>query len=62
MKSHENLLLLMEALEFASYRLKFEKTKNDEPYLNHLIQVCSLLSTIGEVKDIDILSEGINSI
>lgn len=59
MKSHENLLLLMEALEFASYRLKFEKTKNDEPYLNHLIQVCSLLSTIGEVKDIDILRASI---
>jgi len=33
MKSHENLLLLMEALEFASYRLKFEKTKKDEAYL-----------------------------
>ena len=55
MKTNENMLLLLEAMEFASYRLKFEKTKNDEPYLNHVIQVCSLLTTIGEVKDVDIL-------
>lgn len=59
MKTHENMLLLLEAMEFASYRFKFEKTKNDEPYFNHVIQVCSLLSTIGEVKDIDILRASI---
>jgi (p)ppGpp synthase/HD superfamily hydrolase len=59
MKTHENMLLLLEAMEFASYRLKYETTKNDEPYLNHVIQVCSLLSTIGEVKDIDILRASI---
>ncbi len=59
MKTHENMLLLLEAMEFASYRLKYETTKNDEPYLNHVIQVCSLLTTIGEVKDIDILRASI---
>ena len=59
MKTHENMLLLLEAMEFASYRLKFETTKNDEPYLNHVIQVCSLLTTIGEVQDIDVLRASI---
>jgi len=44
---------LMNALEFAAYRHRFDKTKNEEPYINHVIKVCTLLIVIGEVKDRD---------
>ena len=46
----------MEALEFAAYRHRFDKSKNEEPYINHIIKVCTLLSVIGEVNEPDILA------
>jgi len=45
----------LKALEFAAYRHRFDKSKNEEPYINHIIQVCVLLSTIGEVNDSETL-------
>ena len=59
MKTNESALLILDALEFASSRLKFEKTKNEEPFINHVVKVCSLLTTIGEVANADIVRASI---
>jgi len=42
-------------LEFAAIRHKFDKTKNDEPYINHILDVCNLIAVVGEETDDEIL-------
>lgn len=39
------------ALSFAANRHKFDRTKSDEPFINHLIDVCSLLQNVANVND-----------
>ncbi len=51
--------LFFKALQFAAYRHRFSKTKNEEPYINHLINVCSLLVETGGISDSEILITGI---
>jgi len=55
MKESKVIAPFLEALEFAAYRHRFDKTKNDEPYINHVISVCKLISVTGEVNDEEVL-------
>lgn len=45
----------MDALEFSAYRHRFDKTKNEEPFINHIISVCKLIADTGEESDTDLL-------
>ena len=56
MKESKSIPLILQAIEFASYRHRFDKTRNDEPYINHVINVCSLISVIGEEQDPETLA------
>lgn len=40
-----------DALSFAANRHQFDKTKTDEPYIDHLINVCRLLYNVAETSD-----------
>ncbi|MEO8086028.1 MAG: HD domain-containing protein [Bacteroidota bacterium] len=55
MKDTKLLPSFLEAIEFASYRHRFDKSKNEEPYINHVISVCRLLSVVAEVNDQEVL-------
>ena len=55
MKDSKIISSFIEALDFAAYRHRFDKTKNEEPYINHVISVCKLIAVTGEVSDEDIL-------
>jgi GTP diphosphokinase / guanosine-3',5'-bis(diphosphate) 3'-diphosphatase len=55
MKQSQSVSRFMDALEFAAYRHRFDKTKNDEPYINHIISVCRLIVVNGEENDEDVL-------
>ena len=46
---------LLKALEFAAFRHRNDRTKNDEPYINHILSVCSLVADTGEETDEDVL-------
>ncbi len=48
--------LFFKALKFAAYRHRFSKTKNEEPYINHLISVSSLLYDTGAVHNTEVLT------
>lgn len=56
MKDSKVIASFLEALEFAAYRHRFDKTKNDEPYINHVISVCRLISDTGEINDEEVLA------
>ena len=45
----------LNALLFAANKHKFDKTKSDEPYINHLLKVCCLLCNVGGINDPAIL-------
>ena len=51
MKESRILPNFLQALEFAAYRHRMDKTKNDEPFINHIINVCTLISVTGEEND-----------
>jgi len=55
MKESKLFIPFMESLEFAAYRHRFDKTKNDEPYINHIIDVCRLITVVGEENDEEVL-------
>lgn len=55
MNDHKMLKPLLDALSFAANRHKFDTTKSDEPYINHLIDVCTLLHNIADISDPEIL-------
>ncbi len=55
MEKPDLLNTVMDALLFAADRHKFDKTKNDEPYINHLLEVCHLICTVGKIDDPQIL-------
>jgi guanosine-3',5'-bis(diphosphate) 3'-pyrophosphohydrolase len=55
MKESKLINPFLDSLEFAAYRHRFDKTKNDEPYINHIIDVCKLIAVIGEENDEDVL-------
>jgi guanosine-3',5'-bis(diphosphate) 3'-pyrophosphohydrolase len=58
MDNTETLRSLLDALLFAADRHKFDKTKGDEPYINHLIEVCTLLHNVAGINDPVILVAG----
>lgn len=55
MKESKLIPSFIEALDFASYRHRQDKTKNEEPYINHIIHVCKLISVTGEINDPEVL-------
>jgi guanosine-3',5'-bis(diphosphate) 3'-pyrophosphohydrolase len=55
MKESKIINPLLESLDFAAYRHRFDKTKNEEPYINHIIDVCRLIAVVGEETDEDVL-------
>ena len=55
MKESKLINPFLKSLEFAAYRHRFDKTKNDEPYINHIIDVCRLISEVGEETDDEVL-------
>jgi guanosine-3',5'-bis(diphosphate) 3'-pyrophosphohydrolase len=55
MKESKLIGSVLEALDFAAYRHRFDKTKNDEPYINHVLDVCKLISVVGEESDDEVL-------
>ncbi|CAN5433126.1 HD domain-containing protein [soil metagenome] len=55
MKETKLLPSFLEAIEFAAYRHRFDKTKSEEPYINHIISVCRLLSVIAEANDQEVM-------
>src|SRR5690242_7727206 len=55
MKESKLINSFLQSLEFAAYCHRFDKTKNDEPYINHIIDVCSLIAVVGEETDEEVL-------
>ncbi|MFV0388522.1 MAG: HD domain-containing protein [Pyrinomonadaceae bacterium] len=53
----EHLHKFTEAIDFAAKKHRFQRRKgpNDEPYINHPIEVMKFLSTVGEIEDLDVL-------
>lgn len=52
-----NLAKFTEAISFAARKHRFQKRKgaDQEPYINHPLEVVNLLTSIGKVEDFDIL-------
>lgn len=52
-----NLTTLIEAINFAAkkHRKETRKGADNEPYINHPIEVLNLLTSVGKVEDFDIL-------
>lgn len=52
---------LLEAAAFAAKKHTGQKRKgkDEEPYINHLLEVANLLVSVGEVDDIDVLLAGL---
>jgi GTP diphosphokinase / guanosine-3',5'-bis(diphosphate) 3'-diphosphatase len=48
---------LLEALDFAAIRHSAQRRKGPDaaPYVNHLIEVASLVANVGQVEDVDVL-------
>ncbi|MDF3067740.1 MAG: hypothetical protein K0R38_3341 [Polyangiaceae bacterium] len=48
---------LLEALDFAAVRHSAQRRKGPDaaPYVNHLIEVASLVANVGQVDDVDVL-------
>jgi guanosine-3',5'-bis(diphosphate) 3'-pyrophosphohydrolase len=55
MKDSKVIASFLDAIDFAAYRHRFDKTKNDEPYINHVISVCRLIAVTGEESDNEVL-------
>jgi len=51
MKESKKIESFLEAIEFAAYRHRSDKPKYGEPYINHVISVCSLVGVVGEIDD-----------
>lgn len=52
-----NLPKLLQAISFAAKKHGFQRRKgtNDEPYINHPLEVANLIANVGKVESIDIL-------
>src|SRR5690606_19505770 len=61
MNEHQALPGLLTALHFAAekHRLQRRKDPDASPYINHLIEVASLLSNTGGVSDLDLLQAAV---
>ena len=56
-----NLKILLEAASFAARKHTGQKRKgeNEEPYINHPLEVANLLVSVGGVDDVDVLAAGL---
>jgi guanosine-3',5'-bis(diphosphate) 3'-pyrophosphohydrolase len=56
-----NLQILLRAARFAAEKHRGQQRKGStkEPYINHPLEVASLLANIGQVEDVDILLAGL---
>src|SRR5262245_45124323 len=56
-----NLSKLLQAASFAAKRHRYQKRKghDDEPYINHPLEVANLLANVGKIDDYDILIAGV---
>ena len=56
-----NLNKLLQAASFAAQKHTNQKRKgsNQEPYINHPLEVANLLANVGEVDDLDVLTAAI---
>lgn len=52
-----NLTKLVEAISFAAKKHRSQKRKgaDEEPYINHPLEVLNLLTSVGKIEDFDIL-------
>ena len=52
-----NLTKLTEAISFAAKKHKLQKRKgaDEEPYINHPLEVLNLLTNVGKIEDFDVL-------
>ena len=57
----ENISLFLKALHYAADMHRYQKRKDEEgsPYINHPIYVAQILSDIGGVDDLEVLSAAI---
>lgn len=61
MNKHTDIELVFRALKFASLKHTRQRRKggSDIPYINHPIEVATILSTVGSVHDADVLAAAI---
>ena len=52
-----NFVTFMQAISFAAKKHKLQKRKgaDEEPYVNHVLEVANLLANVGKVEDFDVL-------
>lgn len=61
MSDHRDIPFLLSALHFAAQKHQDQRRKNKEapPYVNHLIEVAEILTTVGQVTDVEVLAAAI---
>jgi GTP diphosphokinase / guanosine-3',5'-bis(diphosphate) 3'-diphosphatase len=61
MNKNNDIELVLRALKFASLKHTRQRRKggSDIPYINHPIEVATILSTVGSVQDADVLAAAI---